>query len=894
MGGGAGTINWLNPTNAFTNDNVLYSTASLIRAQSTTYLNCTGFNFAAIPVGVTITGITVFVDRKASRNTTIRDSFVYLIKGGVINTLFNGATATSYTTVDVEAPHGGAGNLWGTTWTQADITASNFGVAFSAINYSASNRARTVSVDSIRVKVDYAAIAGHMAVSAANLGSTCVPANVTISAHTATHAAPPGSITPIRLTTGGQGDWSIVTGLGSVNNGAANDGVATYTFAAGEKSVTLGLTHTNVGTVTVGVADDATGTSLLTTTPAGELANTITFAAGGFTVTDVNGVAIADLTQIAGLPSATYYLKASSAACGVAFNNVVRNIDMAFKCFDPAVCQSPVVAITNTATNATTVLPTGVNNGTIPATYATVQLNFNANSLAPFKLNYPNVGQISLHFRYLPFSLAAESIPFVVKPAGFVLGNIAQTSCVPVAPATTCTPIGNPAATTAAGTAFVKAGEAFSATVTALTASGVVKATAGTAINCTTTPADCAPSYGAEVTPESVKLVSALVGGLGLTINPGVTGSFGNFTGGIATGTSFKWDEVGVITLRPSVGDANYLGAGDVTGTTSGNVGRFSLGKFALQNILLDDRADLCQGGFLVADNVTPCAPAFTYLGEQIDANFTLVPMSLNDGVVKNYVDSATAANDFAKLDPSVFANLNLAAVDNATPGVPFYLTARISNTGMPAITCASNPCFQTGSADVNVPFMLSRNVPPDGAFTTVQIGIAPVEVDGARVQGAGAVAGLCNNPNTIDCYDLNTNAVAGNDSALIGATAFRFGRTRITNSYGSELLPLTLPVAIEYWDGSFLKSVDDNLSVLGFALGNYQLNLNAGETTLTAPVIANGAGQLRLSAPGVNNSGRVEITVTSPSYLPATGGWASFGNFYKGRNEIIYQREAY
>jgi len=146
------------------------------------------------------------------------------------------------------------------------------------------------------------------------------------------------------------------------------------------------------------------------------------------------------------------------------------------------------------------------------------------------------------------------------------------------------------------------------------------------------------------------------------------------------------------------VGDANYLGTGNVTGTTSGNVGRFSLGKFALQNVAFDDRADLCQGGLLVSDGVTPCAPAFTYMGEQIDANFTLVPNSLNDVAVQNYVDSAIAANDFAKLDPSTFANLNLAAVDSVTAGGPYYLTARISNAAMPVVTCATSPCFQSAA----------------------------------------------------------------------------------------------------------------------------------------------------------------------------------------------------
>src|SRR6202035_562268 len=49
--------------------------------------------------------------------------------------------------------------------------------------------------------------------------------------------------------------------------------------------------------------------------------------------------------------------------------------------------------------------------------------------------------------------------------------------------------------------------------------------------------------------------------------------AFGSFSGGTATGTTFNWPEVGIITLTPSV--ASYLGSGAVTGTASGDVGRF-------------------------------------------------------------------------------------------------------------------------------------------------------------------------------------------------------------------------------------------------------------------------------------------------------------------------------
>jgi MSHA biogenesis protein MshQ len=909
-GGGTGTIAWTAPANAYANDNVLYATASLNVGQTTQYLNCTGFNFSAIPAGSTITGITVYVDRKASRATRIRDAFVYMIKGGVVSTAFNGKTATAYTTADVEEAHGGAGNLWGTTWTQTDVTAANFGVAFASNYYSTTAGPRTASVDSIRVKVDYASTSiDHVTVSAPNLGSTCSPTSVTIGAHTTTHAAPSSAVGTIRLTTSdSKGDWSVVTGIGTLTNGTANDGLATYAFGVGETSVTLGLSHTTAGVITVGVADNTSGASLTATTPPAELANSITYSAGGFTITDSAGVAITSMTQVSGTASPTYYLKATSAACGIAFNNVVRSIDMAFECVDPTTCQTPVVSITNVTTGVATNLKTGVPFGTDPATLAAaswqaVSLNFNASSLAPFKLNYPDAGNISLYFRYTPSSLLSESTPFVVKPAGFVVSNIKRTS----------DNFANPAAANAGGTAFVKAGQAFTATVTALTSSGKTKADAGTAISCVTTPADCTPNYGKEVAAEKVKLTPALVAGLGLSNIPPLVCAdevtncdttsappskiplFGAFASGTATGSNFAWDEVGIITLTASVGDADYLGVGDVTGTTSSNVGRFTLGKFALSNVVIDDRADLCQGGFLVSDGVTACASAFTYMGEEIDASFTLLPQSLHGAAVLNYVDSATAANDFAKLDPTTFANLNMAAVDTATAGGPHYLSARIVNTAMPVVTCASTPCFQAASADVTVPFTFSRGA-TDGPYTAVNFGVAITDSDGARAEGAGAPAGLCNNPNAADCYDLDTDATAGNDRAQLGTTEFRYGRSKVSNAFGSELLPLWMNVRLDYWNGTYYTpNVDDDLSVVNAAFvgGSYTGNLSAGETALTAPTFVNGEGQIGLSAPGAGNGGSVGVTLNPPAYLPGDTARATFGLF-KGKNEFIYLREAY
>jgi MSHA biogenesis protein MshQ len=645
--------------------------------------------------------------------------------------------------------------------------------------------------------------------------------------------------------------------------------------------------------VTINVADSL-GVDMLANTPAGEKANTITFTSPTYVFTSgvcIHGVAFGTAGQCAlvswsprtaGQTLGNIYITAVNGA-GVptrlhASQNVNRSLQFGLSCHDPVA--NAGVQATFSATAAS--LSLCKSNGAIPTSWtAAVALTFAAGSpsVGPYSFNYNDVGKVDLWMRNgAATSETGSSGVFVVKPAGFTLSNITRSS----------DGFANPATSNAAGTLFLKAGEAFSVTVTARNAGGTIT-----------------PNFGQEAVPETVKLSPVLVAGLGLANNPALNGTFGNFgaahpsgapagVAGVAHGIAFSWDEVGVITLTSSVGDGTYLGAGDVLGTPSGNVGRFGLGKFLLQNVTFDERADLCQGGFLVSDGVTPCASNFTYMDEQIDINFSLVPASLNGAIVLNYVDSATPANDFAKLDPSTFANLNLAAVDRTTAGGPYYLTSRLSNGGVPATTCATALCFGTGVASLNVPFKFSRNISADGAYAGVELGIAPVDGDGARVEGVGAVAGLCNNPNAVDCYDMDVDAVAGDDRASLGIAEFRHGRSRIASMHGSELLPLRLQVMTEYWSGgAYVASVDDSLSILTIGLGNYQKNLASGETLLTQPLIVSGSGQIGLSRPGAGNNGSVDVTVTSPAYLPGNTGRATFGVF-KGSNEFIYLREAY
>jgi MSHA biogenesis protein MshQ len=878
---GVGTVAWTAPGNTLNSDNV-YATAVVVKNTTTNYLNCTGFNFSTVPSAATVTSITVSMEVKTSGGT-ITDAFVYLVKGGVIQTAVNGATTTTYGTVTPELlyTHGTASPLWGTTWTGADVQATNFGVAFAAKNTSKTSKTnRTISLDHIKVTVAYAATpVDHFKVTASAIGSTCAVSNVTIAAHTSTDTAPTASVGQINLSTSdGKGDWSVVTGTGQLTNIGTNLGTATYLYGTGETSATLGLSHTATGAVIIGVANSS-GTSMLAKTPAAELSNSITFSGGGFSITDSAGIALttAALTQTAGTTSTTFYLKATDAACSPSFKNAVASVDMAFECIDPTTCQSPVVSIISPPTNVTTLLGAGLPNGSLPATtpasaYKTVSLNFNANSLAPFQMIYPDVGQITLYFKYAASSLLSESTPFVVKPADFTVTGVKRTS----------DGFANPASSTVTGTAFVKAGEAFTATVTAVNALG-----------------NPTLNFGKENKPESVKLTPTLVAPTG-GATPTITCSnvsdaatcsssvpIFTFLNGEATNSKLAWTEVGAITLVPSILDTDYMGEGDVLGSASSTIGRFYPDHF--------DVTVLAGGATCTTAGLGACpTTGFVYADEPF--NVTVDAKDVADAPLFNYTGS------FAKTISLSAVNVSSAAISST---VGCILSGNASGTNDCSAAGPSMLTLSNGSAT------LAETEPAAMRFHFVTQPTVPTDM---YVKASDGDA---------------TSATASPASGHPVQEGFKVvsGRVKLANAVGSELLPLTAAATIQYFNAAsnWVTNVDDLATAIlatDFAMVFPSMTNNnlssACQTTLTLT----GSSPnyiLNLSAPGSRGSGAVDMVLNlgasatgsgciSGAYTASTTAGApwlqypsdsnpsarmSFG-VYKGRKEFIYMRESY
>lgn len=456
----------------------------------------------------------------------------------------------------------------------------------------------------------------HYELSLPSTAISCLPVTVTISA--CTNASSP--CTSRATTLAGQ----TVT-LGTSGGSLA---ATTVTFDATGIATTT-LSHASAANGTVDVVS-LSGEQSLAANPRQCCANgttctaanscAVTFGTAGFIIAAASGGAATTVpTQTAGTTSASYLLRAvatgtTTKACEPALTGAT-SVNWTYQCHNPSTC-SAGNRMTLTGSSAMAINGSPASGVT---TTTAVPMTFNANGEAPFTFNVADVGQIMLWASKpaggsLSSSLSGNSNAFVVRPAGFAMSAIRCSTYAAGACAigAIASPGNNPGATTPAGTAFMPAGAAFSATVTAVDAAG-----------------NATPNYGRETTPQGVTLAATLVQPAGGNAPALVNASaFGAFSGGSASGSTFAWPEVGIITLRASAAGGDYLGTGNVTGAASGAVGRFVPHHFDIA--------------------VTPACGAFSYAGQPFNATITARNGLAVPGTTLNY-DGAAAAPTFAK-----------------------------------------------------------------------------------------------------------------------------------------------------------------------------------------------------------------------------------------------------
>lgn len=720
-------------------------------------------------------------------------------------------------------------------------------------------------------------------------GVNCQPETITITAHDLAHlpiSAESRSISisaqPVAGAPGAHGDFALLSGTGAFSNGTLDDGFATYVFGPGEAQVVLSYRNTWVQTVNIAVSDgSATDVSGTANEDAG-YDQDLTFAPSGFRFVDAGDNVIPD--QVAGVSGGPFYLQAIQTGAGgcsgtgpctgvctvpSAFGNGASvTIDLAFRCDNPITCQpGQHVSISN---NGTTAIAANPASGVVA--WTTKTLVFGANGQAAFGLAYPDVGAISLHARYqLPLEDGSPSGNFMTGASnGFVVSpyDLRIATMAPNEVKRTSDGFINPAAATASGPVFIRAGEDFSVTVTAVNLSGVPT-----------------PNYGQEIVPESVVLTATLAGGLGLTNNPGLgnPASFGSFAGGSATGTTFNWPEVGIITLAASVADGNYLGSGNVGGTASGNIGRFVPFDFAVtRNAPLFDSACSVAG-----------KDAFTYIGEpfvyQTPPVITVTARNKVGATTLNYSGNffrITSASLSGKTYTAATGTLDVSGIPAIDPAI------RFNGDG---IASPPPPSPGVGSLTFNAGTGLrfARGTPTVAFDAEISLAINVVDEDATTVAMVDGVAGT--NPVQFGQATPGNGILFSGTTVTPGKTTreMRFGRLRMDNVSGASRLALPLRVYSQYYTANgFVANADDSCTsfnatdiAMAFVAST---NLSACETAVApAGVVSLTDGQasgLRLAAPGVGNDGSVDLRINlgaaSGSTCNAVGGAATAATF--------------
>lgn len=126
-----GTGLWVTPSNVVVTGTTTFAVLNGTAGVPSEYLKSTNCSFA-IPAGVGIVGISYSLNGKNSTafGGTLHD--VRVVKAGTVGATNNiGAITFPTGTTVTSQVFGGAADLWGTTWTPADINNSGFGCAVS-------------------------------------------------------------------------------------------------------------------------------------------------------------------------------------------------------------------------------------------------------------------------------------------------------------------------------------------------------------------------------------------------------------------------------------------------------------------------------------------------------------------------------------------------------------------------------------------------------------------------------------------------------------------------------------------------------------------------------------------------------------------------------------------
>ncbi|KGJ94296.1 DUF6701 domain-containing protein [Colwellia psychrerythraea] len=554
-------------------------------------------------------------------------------------------------------------------------------------------------------------------------------------------------------------------------------------------------------------------------------------------------------------------------------------------------------------------------------------LHFSTDSTAIFTLNYPHAGKFIINAQKdvevedidgnkLIKDFSVSSNAFVERPFGIKLdfSNDSNSS--------------NALAQDADGSWFKKAGESFTLTATAMQwvsgqdVTGDAGVPDGIPDNFAVFNQNTLKSEnfsGAEISINNDLLLPNL--GNNPVLNIIESNSFNAGTSSLDNKYSFG--EVGIIELKSTLANNDYLGAGDILGKVT-NVGRFIPDHF-VQTIEDGNQGSLTANH----DNNHPLTCNmldWVYTGQLTDnegtIRYSIEPVLTITAKNTDGVKTVNYIGDFAKL-------LN---VDNETLTSKNKITfAGPSTAGLPLLGNVTG----TGEMDTESGGVLTYQLPEQHHFVYIRnlaSEVAPFnanfELPFSEFKDSDDVTFKPSSGSTN--YFENPHFYQLEASGFDNTVEVRFGRWLLENSYGPETSPLPVTMVIQHFDGSsfiindkescLVPTVGDKeqpsgaIGDAGLKLWDYRLVDNISDDTLTpADTLASFADEnerfvsglyqsLLFSAPGAGNIGSLELEYQVSPWLQYD--WNDDGSFtnnptstltfgiYRGNDRIIYQRE--
>ena len=685
-------------------------------------------------------------------------------------------------------------------------------------------------------------------------GPNCVATPVTITAHNAGHSAVTTSNTVTLTTSSGNGAW-----VSNADNASISIGFG------GANAITTYLRHPTAGATTINVTDGSNSESEDPTYTFNAASMSLEF----FLDANANGAPDGSGDDLTTLTAGTTFNQVlvgvvdGGSVCTqdstIAGQTIATNL--AYECVNPSTCQRDKdLTVTPTGGSATGIED---NNSGASLAYQAVNLVFNGSGYAPIPLVYKDVGRVRLYGALtVPASgnnpaltVTGSSNEFISKPADLVV-SVAS----------------NPA-TTASGSGFITASTNFNVGVQARNSLG------GTT-----------PNFGQESSAETAKVALVALtyptgGSNAGTLTSGSYSLSGSTDGAGTVVASFN--EVGTITLRAEIGDGDYLGVGNVTGTTSGNIGRFYPNQFVLSS---DGVIDACTPG-----------TDFTYMdAPNLAIAYTITAKNAAGATVTHYDTS------------DGYAVASIAAVAEATTNNGTNLSSRLTHA-----TTSWNAGIYTIN-DTTAKFARGSN--PE-AELDLDIGLTLTDsLDGRNFSSLDMNAGTSGNcASDSSCNSLD----------LTGNPKLRWGRLALNSASGSETQALGVPLLTQYYNGSsFITNTDDGCTTIARSkiefndgaintAANLTIDIGSGSNNSTGSssnvnlssadlVVVSGDGNLSFSAPsdGDRGSFTVAIDLTNLPWLKydwdldgshddsPPGVTGTFG-IYGGHSKILFRRES-